>query len=258
MPEVKKFMGERGLELSPEKTVITNIKDGFDFLGQNTRKYNGKVIVKPSKENTKRFLDNIREVIKKHPTVSQETLINMLNPKIRGWANYHRHINAKETFSYVDYHIYNAIQQWCYRRHQKKGKWWVNTKYFHSIGSRRWVFAAKAKDGTMKELIRAADTKIVRHAKIQKEANPYDPEWDLYFEEREGDRMFCSMKGRKQLKEMWKKQGGQCPECMDEINKESGWKIHEDVNGKKMLTHPNCHKRIHSRSIKFAIPAEPL
>lgn len=166
MPEVKKFMGERGLELSLEKTVITNIKDGFDFLGQNTKKYNGKVLVKPSKENTKRFLDNIREVIKEHPTISQEMLINILNPKIRGWANYHRHINAKETFSYVDYHIYSAIQQWCYRRHNKKGKWWVNTKYFHKIGTRQWVFAAKTKQGNMKELIRAADTKIIRHVKI--------------------------------------------------------------------------------------------
>jgi hypothetical protein len=89
-------MGERGLELSPEKTVITHIRDGFDFLGQNIRKYNDIVLIKPSKENTKRFLNNIREVIQKNPTITQEQLIG-LNPKIRGWANYHRHINAKET-----------------------------------------------------------------------------------------------------------------------------------------------------------------
>ncbi len=251
LPEVKKFMGERGLKLSEEKTVITHIKDGFDFLGQNIRKYNGKVLVKPSKENIQRFLDSIRGVIKKNPTVKQEKLIDKLNPKIRGWANYHRHIVAKETFSYVDYHIYNAIQRWCKRRHPKKSKWWINTKYFHKIGMRNWVFAAKTENGEMKELLRADATKIIRHIKIRKEANPYDPEWDVYFEEREGDRMFGSMTGRKRLKEMWKKQGRKCLICGDEINKESGWKVHIDENNRKVIIHPDCHARVHSELTKL-------
>jgi RNA-directed DNA polymerase len=246
LPEVKKFMLERGLELSEEKTVITNIKDGFDFLGQNIRKYNGKVLVKPSRENTQRFLDNIREVIKKNPTIKQEELIDRLNPKIRGWANYHRHIVAKETFSYVDYHIYQALQSWCIRRHPNKRIWWINKRYFHRIGTRNWVFAAKAKTGEMIELLRANATKILRHIKIRKEANPYDPKWDIYFEEREGDRMFGSMTGRKRLKEMWKKQSRKCCICKDEINKESGWKIHIEECGKKSIIHPKCHERIHS------------
>lgn len=245
LPEVKKYMEGRGLRLSEEKTVITHIKDGFDFLGQNTRKYKGKVLIKPSKENTQRFLDNIRGIIKKSLTVKQEELIDKLNPKIRGWANYHRHIVAKETFSYVDYHIYNALQRWCKRRHPKKGKWWVNKKYFHTIGTRNWVFAAKTENGEMKELLRADATKIIRHIKIRKEANPYDPKWDVYFEEREGDRMFGNMTGRKRLKEMWRKQGRNCPMCGDEINKESGWKIHVNENNKKSIIHPDCHTRFH-------------
>ena len=66
--------------------------------------------------------------------IKQESLIRLLNPKIRGWANYHRHIAAKKTFSYVDYHIYNALQSWCKRRHPKKGKWWIN-KYFTISGT---------------------------------------------------------------------------------------------------------------------------
>jgi len=250
LPEVKKFMEERGLRLSEEKTVITHIKDGFDFLGQNVRKYKRKVLVKPSKENTKRFLDNIRGIIKKNPTVKEEELIDKLNPKIRGWANYHRHIVAKETFSYVDYHIYNALQRWCKRRHPKKGKWWINKKYFHTIGTRNWVFAAKTEGGEMKELLRADATKIIRHIKIRKEANPYDPKWDVYFEEREGDRMFGNMTGRKRLKEMWKKQGRKCPMCGDEINKESGWKIHMNENNRKAIVHPECHIRFHSDETK--------
>ena len=40
-PLVEQFMRERGLELSQEKTIITHIEDGFDFLGQHVRKYHG-------------------------------------------------------------------------------------------------------------------------------------------------------------------------------------------------------------------------
>lgn len=102
----------------------------------------------------------------------------------------------------------------------------------------------------MKELLRADATKITRHIKIRKEANPYDPEWEVYFEEREGDRMFDSMTGRKRLKEMWKKQGRRCLICGDEIDKESGWKIHIEECGKKTIIHPGYHKRVHSELAK--------
>ena len=55
---------------------------------------------------------------------------------------------------------------------------------------------------------------------------------------------------------MWKKQGGKCPTCGDEINKESRWKIHEEDIGKKVILHPACHKKIHPD--KIAVPAETL
>jgi RNA-directed DNA polymerase len=239
-------MRERGLTLSEEKTVITHINDGFNFLGQNIRKYKGKLLIKPSKENVKRFLDNIRELVKKHPTVKQEGLIGMLNSKIRGWANYHRHIVAKRTFAYVDHQIFGELQRWCKRRHPKRNKRWINAKYFHQMDTRKWVFATKTEEGELLKLLKASDTKIVRHVKIRKGANPYDPEWYLYFEEREGDKMFGSMSGRKTLKEMWMKQKGRCLVCRDVINQESGWRVHIDSNGKKVLIHPNCHVRLHS------------
>jgi RNA-directed DNA polymerase len=53
-PLVEQFLRERGLELSPDKTVITHIKDGFDFLGQNVRKYrNRKLLIKPSRKSSR-------------------------------------------------------------------------------------------------------------------------------------------------------------------------------------------------------------
>jgi RNA-directed DNA polymerase len=245
LPEIRKFMEQRGLTLSEEKTMITNVNEGFDFLGQNIRKYKGKILVKPAKKNVKDFLEGIRKLILDNPSISQETLVGKLNPKIRGWCNYHRHIVAKETFSYVDYQIYKAIWKWCRRRHGKKGKWWISTRYFHRIGTRNWVFAAKKQNGELVELIRADATKIIRHAKIRKGANPYSLEWQTYFEEREGDRMFEGMSGRKSLKKIWSKQKGSCTLCGDEINKATGWKMHVNDKSKKEIVHPQCHRKLH-------------
>ena len=100
-PLVTAFLQERGLELSQEKTKITHIEDGFDFLGQHIRQYNGKVLIKPSKKHVHPFLTDIRKVIKGHKQVKTVALINMLNPKLRGWALYHRHGASKETLSHV-------------------------------------------------------------------------------------------------------------------------------------------------------------
>ncbi|WP_341749586.1 reverse transcriptase domain-containing protein [Candidatus Tisiphia endosymbiont of Sialis lutaria] len=88
-PLIEGFLKERGLELSPEKTNITHINDGFDFLSQNIRKYKNKLIIKPSKKSIKTFLKDIRDTICTNKSMAQEELIKILNPKITGWANYH-------------------------------------------------------------------------------------------------------------------------------------------------------------------------
>src|ERR1022692_2676691 len=85
-PCVEAFLAERGLQLSPEKTRITHLSEGFDFLGQNVRKYGGTLLIKPSAKNVKTFLDKVRETIRVNRSAKQETLIELLNPMIRGWA----------------------------------------------------------------------------------------------------------------------------------------------------------------------------
>ena len=119
-PCVEAFLAERGLELSQEKTKITHISEGFDFLGQNVRKYDGKLLIKPSAKNVKAFLDSVRETIRVNRSAKQETLIDLLNPMIRGWANYHRHVVAKKTYAAVDHHIWQALWRWARRRHPNK------------------------------------------------------------------------------------------------------------------------------------------
>jgi RNA-directed DNA polymerase len=185
MPIVVSFLKERGLELSETKTKITHIDDGFDFLGFNVRKYKGKLLIKPAKKNVKSFLDTIRKLIKSNATVVTEALISQLNPKIRGWANYYRHVVAKETFAHVDTAIFEAILRWVKRRHPNKSFKWMRKKYFRTQGLRNWIFSTpivneKGKS-TFLDLFSIVRVPIHRHVKIRAEATPYDPQFTEYF-----------------------------------------------------------------------------
>ena len=187
-PAIEAFLHTRGLELSAEKTTITHIDEGFDFLGWHFRKYNGKLIIKPAKANVKAFLAKVREVIKSNPTAKTVHLIQQLNPMIRGWATYHRHVAAKKTFYHVDNSIYLALWRWIKRRHPNKNARWRRQRYFRSQGFRQWIFAAKLRyeDGSTGslDLFKASSTAIRRHVKIKAEATPYDPKYPDYLERR--------------------------------------------------------------------------
>ncbi len=193
MPIVVTFLKERGLELSPQKTKITHVDDGFDFLGFNIRKYKGKLLIKPSKKNVKSFLDNIRSLIKSSATSKTENLIWQLNPRIRGWANYFCHVVAKETFNYVDNCIFKTTMGWIKRRHPEKGALWRCKKYFRSQSLQHWIFSATIRDEegnvSFVDLLKAAKTPIRRHVKIRAEATPYDPQFKEYFLKRKGLRV---------------------------------------------------------------------
>lgn len=186
-PEIKTFLAKRGLTLSDEKTHITHIDDGFNFLGFNIRKYKGKLLIKPSKEKVKMFLTNIRETIKKQSSAATINLLRILNPKIRGWGNYYSHAVSKETFNYVDHEIFASIWQWCKRRHPDKCHHWIKNKYFERRDNQNWVLAAKYKNTEQKwletSLIKTAHIPIVRHVKIKADATPYSSKYQDYFKE---------------------------------------------------------------------------
>jgi len=126
---VKTFLLERGLTLSEEKTMITHIQDGFDFLGWNFRKYNDKLIIKPSEKSVRKVKQTISKTIKSNKTSTQQGLIFQLNQVIRGWAEYHHTVCAKETFSKIDYNTWEMLWRWAKRRHPNKSKSWIVTKY---------------------------------------------------------------------------------------------------------------------------------
>ncbi len=255
-PAVVEFLAERGLVLSPEKTKITHIREGFDFLGWNIRKHNnGTLLMRPSKANIKAHLDKIREVIKANKAAKQANLIRLLNPVLRGWANYHSHVVAKEIFAQVDHNVWSMLWQWAVRRHPNKGARWVKEKYFKTRGTRNWVFAAteKKEDGTRRELIllQESDTPIVRHIKIKADANPHDPQWGGYFESRWGKKMLNSSRGRRKLYSVWLKQDGLCSICQMPITKSIPWDVRHivkkaeggsDAASNLQLHHFNCRR----------------
>ena len=189
-PVIRQFLKERGLELSEEKTLITHIDHGFNFLGFNIRKYaNGKLLIRPTKENVLKFISNIKEIIHKHATVEAGELIGILNPKIMGWGNFYRHVASKRTFNYVDNRIFKLLYRWALRRHPNKSKTWVVDKYFSrspkSMGN--WNFFGYTTAGKQKVQIfleHMVRIPIRRHIKIRGEATPYDPLYDEYFEKR--------------------------------------------------------------------------
>src|SRR5947208_2611112 len=167
-PLVAHFLKGRGLELSHEKTRITHIEAGFDFLGQDVRRYPcGKVLTKPSSQSVKTFLAKIRETIDRSNSRTAGELIRRLNQQIKGWTMYHRYAASKRTFAYVDHRIFRMVWRWCRRRHPRKGRKWIRTTYFPPDGPRHWVFTGTLRDpkgqGWPIRLMAAALVKIIRY-----------------------------------------------------------------------------------------------
>ena len=258
-PMIEDFLAERGLMLSLEKTKITNIADGFDFLGWNFRKYKGKLLRKPAKDNVSAVRSKISEIISANKTAKQENLIRQLNPVIRGWANYHRHAVAKKAFSSLDHEIWKMLWRWAKRRHPTKGARWIKKKYFMTLGNRNWVFGAKDKDGKLVTLVKASDTAIVRHVKIKGDANPFDPQWEAYFEDRIGRQMTTNPADRKKLARHWREQDGNCQHCGEAITSQTGWTLQyivprsrggPDTFSNRVLVHQSCRGLIHAQRLE--------
>ena len=264
-PLVEKFLAQRGLTLSAGKTKITHIETGFDFLGQNVRKYNGKFLTKPSKKNTKNFLVKVQKIIKESGALKQAGLIRLLNPVIRGWAEHHKHAASSKTFSSVDHKIYWMLRRWAKRRHSSKSTRWIRAKYYKRIDARNDVFSVVIKkqkpngEPRLWSLRRASDSKIKRHIKIKADANPYDPQWEIYFEKRWQFKMRNHLLGNWKFSNIWESQSGLCSTCKQRITLESKWDIHHiqprckggsDNTSNLVMVHPNCHRQIHSQKLK--------
>jgi RNA-directed DNA polymerase len=245
-----------------KKTRITHIREGFDFLGQNTRKYKEGLRTKPSLRNMKTFLTKVRKIINANKQAPAGLLITLLNPVIRGWVHYHQYVASHRTFAKVDSATFQALWRWAKRRHPNKSATWIKDKYFIPSENRHWNFQGEYKQQTW-TLIQAADTRYKPHTKIKGAANPFDPQWETYFEHRLDVKMADNLRGRRQLLRLWKEQHGICPVCQQKITKITGWNNHHilqrtlggpGTNQNRVLLHPNCHQQLHNRHIPVEQP----
>jgi RNA-directed DNA polymerase len=270
IPVIAKWLHEHvGVELNLEKTRITHINEGFDFLGFHVRKYKDRLLIKPSKDSKLSILRKIKSILDMNKTAKTESIIHLLNPIIRGWANYYSTQVSKKIFSYCDSQIYHMLWKWAKRRHPKKSVQWIRKKYFHQQGNRYWIFT----DG-QQDLCYMADIRIIRHIKIQGNRSPYRSKDNDYFDQRRKQLLFKRLNGFQ--KKVVQKTNGKCVLCGGPISEEHfrKWQVNgensihfhhviprylggADTVRNVFVTHRWCHEQYHSKFGYEAMPDNP-
>jgi RNA-directed DNA polymerase len=259
--QIKQWLSQRGLEISPEKTRVVHIKDGFNFLGFNLRHYNGKLLIKPQKEKVLAFCKKIGKTLSEMKARTQEDVIKTLNPLLRGFANYYRGSVSKETFAYIENRVWHYLWRWAIRRHPNKSKTWVSKRYYGSLKGRNGIFMCKGTDRKGKEklhiLYNISSTPIVRHIKVKGNSSPDDSNLREYWINR----------SNKQGKQYWAKgskyeqaakiQNWKCPVCGESLFNGEQIETHhivpvaegglDDIEN-LMHLHKACHKQVHSKN----------
>ena len=242
-PAIEAFLKQRGLQLSASITCpdtsgthLSHIDQGFDFLGQNLRKYRGKLLIKPSKKSIQSLLDKAGQIAKTYIGKPASLMLYRINAALKGWAMYHRHVVSKAIFHQIDSRVFQILWKWCQRRHRNKRKKWLYQRYFKRIGTYNWNFYVKDKDGKELVIFKTFLVKIQRHIKIQDRANPYDRLDEMYFERRNDYLMMnhsrgfgTSFEGRYVLERLYFRQKGCCNHCGQKISRKTGWNIHHKI-----------------------------
>ncbi|GBE93765.1 group II intron reverse transcriptase/maturase [Nostoc cycadae] len=259
--QIQQWLSKRGLELSSEKTLITSMEDGFDFLGFNHRHYNGKLLIKPSKKKVLDFCKRIGKEIKAMNGSEQEKVIQKLNPILRGFANYYKGVVSKETFAYVKSRTWEYLWRWAKRRHPNKNTKWVHKRYFKTINGNKWTFATTTSDrrGKQKDLILypIAHTPIERHVKVKGKASPDDPSLGEYWEKRYQQYGKSYWEKNSRNHKIAQNQNWTCPICGEPLFNGEEIETHhispvaqgglDDLENLQHL-HKACHKQEHSKT----------
>lgn len=258
---IKQWLLQRGLEISQEKTRIVHINDGFNFLGFNLRHYNGKLLIKPQKEKVLAFCKKIGKMLSEMKARTQEDVITTLNPLLRGFANYYKGVVSKQTFSYINYRVWQYLWRWAKRRHPNKSKGWVKAKYFHRLKGRDWTFMCKGTGREGKEathiLYDISSTPIIRHIKVKGNSSPDDPSLGEYWEQRQNKQGKNYWAKGSKYERVAKEQNWKCPICGDSLLNGEQIETHHIVpvrNGgtddpdNLIHLHKACHKQEHSKS----------
>jgi RNA-directed DNA polymerase len=254
LPRIEAFLAERGVRLSTEKTVITPLAQGFDFLGQTLRKQErpncqaAKLRITPSRASLQVLTAKVRTLCKQARGATPAQLIDTLTPVLRGWANYHRYSICGETFAKLDNFVWQRVYRWAKRRHSDKTGHWLTDRYFPHRKGEAWRLTDPA---TGKQLLRVQEAVTPqRYLKVKGAANPFDPEWEAYFQHR--DRELALRASSPFRAKILRQQAGLCPVCRQVIQVEEEVELHHrdgnhqnNQRGNLALLHPNCHRQEH-------------
>ena len=256
------WLADIGLALNATKTRIRHTLEGdqpgMDFLGFHIRQYRvgkhqsgttpqgvplgHKTLIKPAKSNVADHLAELGRIVREARAWPQVALIQKLNPKIRGWANYYRSGVSKATFSRLDYLMWAKLRHWANWRHPKKTAGWVVKRYWTQRDA-RWVFATAATRGGLISLTFHNEVPIRRHFKVAGHRSPYDGDW-VYWSVRQGRYPTVSPR----LATLLKKQKGRCAGCGLYFQHDDPLEIdHIDGNRKNsrlinlQVLHGHCH-----------------
>jgi RNA-directed DNA polymerase len=254
LPRMNALLAARGVRLSPTKTVITPITQGFDFLGQTLRKYErpngqlGKLQMTPSKVSFQALKARVKALCKQAAGPTPAQLIDTLNPVLRGWANDHRHVIGGETFAPLDNFVWRRLYRWAKLRHPNKTGYWIAKRYFPHQPGESWRFTDPA---TGKRIIRVREVvKPQRPVKVKGDANPFDPAWEAYFQDR--DRQLALQASSGFRAKVLRQQDGRCLVCQQVLQCEETLELHhrdgDHQHNRLMnlaLLHPTCHRQVH-------------
>lgn len=181
------YLKKRGLTLAEDKTRITHIDNGFDFLGINIKSYfsrNRKVVLtKPSKSSIISFKDKARRIFIKAYGGDIESFIDSLNNLIIGTAYYWRMTAAKRTFEKMDWFIIHRIIRLLKRLYPKKSHKWIKGKHFKPCRDKtikdKYLFTNPETGNQLKRM----NWIHIKYAWcIKYKATPYKSEFNEYFE----------------------------------------------------------------------------
>ena len=264
---LKKILKSFGLELSEEKTKITHLYEGFDFLGWNFRRYKtsrrkrGEITyIKPSKESIQKFKNNIKEVFKNLKGKCQQRVIEDLNPIMRGWANYHKNVVSQATFNKLDDYIFGKLVRWAKRTHPKKSWKWIKNKYWGNLCPGRndkWVFGYTSQNDKVRYLEKLAWTKIERHTLVKYKHSPDDPDLKEYWENRnkQNEERRLAQKLTKGKNKIAISTNYKCRLCGQELSSEGLNNLHKhhivprrlggrDEYKNLIYLHAECHRQV--------------
>ena len=173
----------------------------------NGQRLGFKTLIKPAKANIAAHLAELGQIIGRGKALSQGALIQQLNPKIRGWANYYRTSVSQAVFERLDFLTWEKLRRWAHRRHPTKSAGWVRKRYWHNQDN-RVAFATAATEPAPVHLLTHSGVTITRHIKGRAHRSPYDGDW-VYWSTRQGRHPHASPR----LAKLLKVQHGRCRYC---------------------------------------------